>query len=168
MVAHEDPDVPLHLQEGIAAIPRFFSALYRFTRPHTMLGTFISVISVSALAVVSCLPLQLHKCLAIRHVWFGSPSDYFAVCLNARSNAGFTARMFHVCMQGPQGWTMQAVMCLMQALIPALLMNICIVGLNQIFDVPIDRVNKPYLPLASGEFSVRTGTSLVSSVTTPL
>ncbi len=55
MVAHEDPDVPLHLQEGIAAIPRFFSALYRFTRPHTMLGTFISVISVSAFAVVSCL-----------------------------------------------------------------------------------------------------------------
>ena len=55
MVAHEDPDVPLHLQEGIAAIPQFFSALYRFTRPHTMLGTLISVISVSALAVVSCL-----------------------------------------------------------------------------------------------------------------
>ena len=59
---------------------------------------------------------------------------------------------------------MQAIMSLMQALIPALLMNICIVGLNQIFDVPIDRINKPYLPLASGEFSMRTGTSLVSSV----
>ena len=59
---------------------------------------------------------------------------------------------------------MQACMSLMQALIPALLMNICIVGLNQIFDVPIDRVNKPYLPLASGEFSARTGTSLVSFV----
>ena len=55
-------------------------------------------------------------------------------------------------------------MSLLQALIPALLMNICIVGLNQIFDVPIDRINKPYLPLASGEFSMRTGTSLVSSV----
>lgn len=63
---------------------------------------------------------------------------------------------------------MQAVMSLMQALIPALLMNICIVGLNQIFDVPIDRVNKPYLPLASGEFSVGTGTSLVSFVETLL
>ena len=59
---------------------------------------------------------------------------------------------------------MQAVMSLMQALIPALLMNICIVGLNQIFDVPIDRINKPYLPLASGEFSMRMGASLVSSV----
>ena len=63
---------------------------------------------------------------------------------------------------------MQAVMSLMQALIPALLMNVCIVGLNQIFDVPIDRINKPYLPLASGEFSVRTGTFLVSSAKSPL
>ena len=63
---------------------------------------------------------------------------------------------------------MQAAMSLMQALIPALLMNICIVGLNQIFDVPIDRVNKPYLPLASGEFSAGTGTSLVSFVETLL
>lgn len=52
----------------------------------------------------------------------------------------------------------------MQALFPALLMNICIVGLNQIFDVPIDRINKPYLPLASGEFSMRMGKSLVSSL----
>ena len=56
---------------------------------------------------------------------------------------------------------MQAFASLLQALIPALLMNICIVGLNQIFDVPIDRINKPYLPLASGEFTMRTGQSLV-------
>ena len=44
---------------------------------------------------------------------------------------------------------------------PALLMNICIVGLNQVYDVRIDRVNKPYLPLASGEFSMQTGIALV-------
>ncbi|CAN8068506.1 unnamed protein product [Agarophyton chilense] len=36
------------------------------------------------------------------------------------------------------------------ALIPALLLNIFIVGLNQYYDIAIDRVNKPYLPLASG------------------
>ena len=42
---------------------------------------------------------------------------------------------------------------LLQALVPALLMNICIVGLNQLYDIDIDRVNKPYLPLASGELS---------------
>lgn len=35
--------------------------------------------------------------------------------------------------------------------------NIYIVGLNQATDVEIDRINKPYLPLASGFFSMRTG-----------
>lgn len=33
--------------------------------------------------------------------------------------------------------------------------NIYIVGLNQITDVEIDRVNKPWLPLASGAYSMR-------------
>ena len=28
-------------------------------------------------------------------------------------------------------------------------------GINQIYDVDIDRINKPFLPLASGELSVR-------------
>ena len=50
----------------------------------------------------------------------------------------------------------------MQALIPALLMNVYIVGLNQIYDIDIDKVNKPYLPLASGEFSFITGIALVT------
>jgi homogentisate phytyltransferase/homogentisate geranylgeranyltransferase len=35
--------------------------------------------------------------------------------------------------------------------------NIYIVGLNQITDVEIDKINKPYLPLASGAFSMRLG-----------
>ena len=48
----------------------------------------------------------------------------------------------------------------MQALVPALLMNICIVGMNQIFDVEIDKINKPYLPLASGDWSLQTGISV--------
>lgn len=39
--------------------------------------------------------------------------------------------------------------------------NIYIVGLNQITDVEIDRVNKPWLPLASGAFSMRTGYVLI-------
>ncbi|HEU4495902.1 MAG TPA: homogentisate phytyltransferase [Flavobacterium sp.] len=33
--------------------------------------------------------------------------------------------------------------------------NIFIVGINQIADVSIDRINKPYLPIASGELSIR-------------
>ena len=51
---------------------------------------------------------------------------------------------------------------LLQALGPALLMNICIVGLNQLYDVEIDRVNKPYLPLASGKLSEQQGRWIVA------
>eukprot|EP00903_Cladosiphon_okamuranus_P000467 g465.t1 len=39
--------------------------------------------------------------------------------------------------------------------------NIYIVGLNQITDVEIDKINKPYLPLASGAFSMRQGYFIV-------
>ncbi|KAH7659989.1 homogentisate phytyltransferase / homogentisate geranylgeranyltransferase protein, partial [Dioscorea alata] len=50
---------------------------------------------------------------------------------------------------------------LIKALVPALLMNIYVVGLNQIFDVEIDKINKPNLPLASGEFSMSKGVLIV-------
>lgn len=40
--------------------------------------------------------------------------------------------------------------------------NIYIVGLNQITDVAIDKINKPYLPLASGAFSMRLGYAIVT------
>lgn len=43
------------------------------------------------------------------------------------------------------GWT----------LLPCLGANIYIVGLNQITDIDIDRINKPYLPLASGALTLR-------------
>lgn len=53
---------------------------------------------------------------------------------------------------------------LLKALVPSILMNIYVVGLNQVFDVKIDKVNKPNLPLASGEFSMGTGITIVSVV----
>ena len=43
------------------------------------------------------------------------------------------------------------------AVAAALLANVSIVGLNQCCDIEIDRVNKPYLPLASGEWTPATG-----------
>ncbi|KAA8525549.1 hypothetical protein F0562_007398 [Nyssa sinensis] len=51
---------------------------------------------------------------------------------------------------------------LLKALIPSISMNIYVVGLNQLFDVEIDKVNKPNLPLASGEFSMGFGITIVS------
>jgi homogentisate phytyltransferase/homogentisate geranylgeranyltransferase len=47
------------------------------------------------------------------------------------------------------------------ALVCSLAINLYIVGLNQLTDVAIDRINKPYLPLASGEFSQRIGRWIV-------
>lgn len=84
-------------------------AFHRFTRPHTMIGTLLSVTSVSIMAM----------------------------------SGGV--------------WDATAWSALLLALTAALLANISIVGINQCFDVDIDRVNKPYLPMASGEFSMSTG-----------
>lgn len=89
------------------------SAFIRFTRPHTILGTTISVCSMTFVGAV-------------------------------KSN------LMHV------------LSVLGQALVPALLMNIAIVGLNQVYDKRIDMVNKPYLPLASGEFSSNRALLLIS------
>lgn len=55
---------------------------------------------------------------------------------------------------------------LLQALSSALLMNICIVGINQLYDIEIDRINKPYLPLAAGDFTVATGRAIVAATGT--
>jgi homogentisate phytyltransferase/homogentisate geranylgeranyltransferase len=47
------------------------------------------------------------------------------------------------------------------AWIACLLGNVYIVGLNQLQDVEIDKINKPHLPVASGEFTQRTGEIIV-------
>ena len=82
--------------------------LFRFTRPHTFVGTAVAVPALHAYAAASAAALLSRAC--------------------ARSVAS--------------------------ALAPALLMNVFITGLNQLCDVDIDRVNKPHLPVASGELSV--------------
>lgn len=53
-----------------------------------------------------------------------------------------------------QRWPPFVVATVVSALVPALLMNVSIVGLNQIYDIEIDRTNKPYLPIPSGELAV--------------
>ncbi|MFN2223867.1 MAG: homogentisate phytyltransferase [Candidatus Promineifilaceae bacterium] len=47
-------------------------------------------------------------------------------------------------------------------IVASLAANIYVVGLNQLTDVAIDRINKPTLPLASGEFTIRQGWLLVA------
>lgn len=52
---------------------------------------------------------------------------------------------------------------LIVAFLASLSLNIYIVGLNQITDVKIDRLNKPYLPLASGAYSMPQGWTIVAA-----
>ncbi|XP_078163015.1 homogentisate phytyltransferase 1 [Carex rostrata] len=92
------------------------NAFYRFSRPHTIIGTALSIVSVSLLALESLSDV--------------SPLFFTGVS---------------------------------QALVAALFMNVYIVGLNQVFDIEIDKVNKPNLPMASGEYSLSTGVAIVST-----
>jgi len=83
--------------------------LWKFARPHTMIGSALAIPALSILAAPS----------------------YQA----AFSVANMAAAVY--------------------AMIPSLLMNIYITGLNQVTDVEIDKINKPFLPIASGELSMK-------------
>lgn len=88
-------------------------AFWKFSRPHTVIGTSLSVLGLYLIVLGSNRQLLPHP----------------------------TA--------------------LIAPLIACLCGNIYIVGLNQLEDINIDRINKPHLPLASGEFSVRQGRWIV-------
>ena len=92
------------------------AAYWQFARPHTIIGTSLSIFVISALA-----------------------------------RGGFSALLE----------TSESATPLIVALIASLHANVYIVGLNQMFDVDIDRLNKPYLPVASGEYPSMFGWALV-------
>jgi homogentisate phytyltransferase/homogentisate geranylgeranyltransferase len=50
---------------------------------------------------------------------------------------------------------------LLTTLVSALGCNVCITGLNQVIDVELDKINKPELPIASGELSISTAKKIV-------
>ena len=60
-------------------------------------------------------------------------------------------------------FTMRNTISCFYAMIPSLLMNIYITGLNQITDVEIDKINKPDLPIAAGDLSPAVATVVVLS-----
>ncbi len=94
-------------------LQKMCAAIIKFSRPHTIVGTTISVLSLYFISWPNALPAELH------------------------------------------------ISGLIIALVSCLGANIYIVGLNQITDVEIDRVNKPDLPLAAGDFSLRTGQIII-------
>ncbi len=99
-----------------ASIASTLYAFWKFSRPHTIIGTTLSVAGIFAIA---------------------------------RSLVGETSGA---------PWGAAAI-----ALLACLCGNVYIVGLNQLEDVDIDRVNKPHLPLASGEFSRPQGWAIVGT-----
>ena len=96
---------PLHPLKEPAA---WLRAFWKFSRPHTIIGTSLSVAALLAIALSA-----VSSSIEINNLIFSGLLAWIA------------------CLCG----------------------NVYIVGLNQVEDVAIDRINKPDLPIASGEFS---------------
>jgi homogentisate phytyltransferase / homogentisate geranylgeranyltransferase len=91
------------------------SQLWKFSRPHTIIGTSLSVLAIYSIALSTT----------------NSSIEW--------TNIGQLLGVWIACLCG----------------------NVYIVGLNQLYDVEIDRVNKPDLPLASGKISILAGKWIV-------
>jgi homogentisate phytyltransferase/homogentisate geranylgeranyltransferase len=87
----------------------FLAVLWRFSRPHTLIGTSLSILGIAVIT------------------GSGGAGDLLLTLL-----AGATVNLF-------------------------------IVGVNQVEDVEIDRINKPHLPIAAGDLSLRTAKWIVAA-----
>jgi homogentisate phytyltransferase / homogentisate geranylgeranyltransferase len=101
------------IDENGSAPQSWVRAFWEFSRPHTIIGTTLSVLALYAIAQ--------------------------------------STRLFVNPIIVPLTFAWLACIC----------GNIYIVGLNQLEDVEIDKINKPYLPIASGAFSRKTGELIV-------
>jgi homogentisate phytyltransferase / homogentisate geranylgeranyltransferase len=91
-------------------------AFWKFSRPHTIIGTSLSVLALYFVALSTTnTPISLLNLKDLLAVW--------GACLGG---------------------------------------NVYIVGLNQLTDVEIDRINKPDLPLASGALTIKQGWIVVT------
>ncbi|ACK68476.1 UbiA prenyltransferase [Gloeothece citriformis PCC 7424] len=89
--------------------------LWKFARPHTVIGTSLSVFALYLIAIAATNSL-----------------------INL-TNLGQTLGTLIACLCG----------------------NVYIVGLNQLFDAEIDKINKPNLPIASGELTQKQGIFII-------
>ena len=93
----------------------WLNILWKFSRPHTIIGTSLSIFCLYLLAIV----------------FTNNSLNYI--------NSILLVKTWVTCLLG----------------------NIYIVGLNQLIDVEIDKINKPNLPLASGQLSQTKGQLIV-------
>ncbi len=94
----------------------FVSSLWQFSRPHTIIGTSLSV-------------------FALYFIALGTTNQSFSVVNLQQMLTAWAA-----CLGG----------------------NVYIVGLNQLSDIEIDKINKPHLPLASGAFTIGQGWLIIA------
>ena len=143
----------------LASLAHAVGVLHRFSRPHTMIGTTISILSVSAMALVRA------EARGKRSEENGRENLRLAMesRLNFKKKKTHLDKAHHLEMekystplshQTPADLSARVLASLATALLSALLMNICIVGVNQVYDVEIDAVAKPHLPIPAGDLSV--------------
>ncbi|BAY61042.1 hypothetical protein NIES22_11030 [Calothrix brevissima NIES-22] len=101
-------------QKAFGVWGRWLYAFWQFSRPHTIIGTSLSVFALYLIAIAA----------------------------GNNGNFSFT----HI----------------FGAWLACFCGNVYIVGLNQLEDIEIDKINKPHLPLASGAFSITQGKLIVA------
>ncbi|KAH9646913.1 homogentisate geranylgeranyltransferase [Citrus sinensis] len=69
-------------------------------------------------------------------------------------------------LQNPADFTPKLIIEAFKCMVPAIMMNNYANAINQLADVHIDKVNKPHLPLACGDFSM--GEGLAITIASPL
>jgi homogentisate phytyltransferase/homogentisate geranylgeranyltransferase len=106
---------PASPRGAVGSATHALGVLWRFSRPHTIIGTTLSIVGLYAIAAAES----------------SAPPAYDLVL----------------------------------TLIAGLTVNVAIVGVNQITDVDIDRVNKPWLPIAAGDLSPRAARGIVAACT---
>lgn len=119
-------DMPSSVDSSL--IQRWLHAFWKFSRPHTIIGTSLSVMGLAFIALST-----QYRGSALLTGLPTSTVDFYQ----------------------------QFLIWIGAALVPSLGANVYIVGLNQLTDIDIDRINKPQLPLASGEFSPQQGGGIV-------
>jgi homogentisate phytyltransferase/homogentisate geranylgeranyltransferase len=106
-ISSQNSSHPQPLAANVVKQAPWLYAFWKFSRPHTIIGTSLSVLGLYLIAIAT-------------------PTIGFSW-----GSLGLLLGAWTACLCG----------------------NVYIVGLNQIEDVAIDRINKPDLPIASGEFS---------------
>ncbi len=121
--------------------------IWRFARPHTIIGSSVSVFTLLVL-VVFYTPLPNADCIIDNHyLYLLSDAGLPKIGANMPRVVGFIPLVIEK--------TTVFLSLFFPSLMACLACNLFITGLNQISDIALDKINKPNLPLASSELSLK-------------